>query len=53
MELDISPQGNVDAVRVLRGVPLLDQAAVDAVSQWVFEPTRVKGVSVHVLLTTA
>jgi len=32
-------QGNVEAVRVLKGVdPLLDQAAIDAIKQWKYEP---------------
>ncbi len=35
--------GRVVAVRVLRSVPLLDQAAVDAVRQWVYEPLLVNG----------
>ena len=30
-------------VRVLKSIPLLDQAAVAAVRQWEFEPPRVNG----------
>jgi len=30
-------------VRVLRSVPLLDQAAIDAVSRWEFTPARRNG----------
>ena len=35
--------GRVANVRVLRSVPLLDGAAVDAVCQWVYEPMLVNG----------
>jgi periplasmic protein TonB len=35
--------GRVIAVRVLRSVPLLDEAAVEAVRQWVYEPLLVNG----------
>lgn len=35
--------GRVTAVRILRSVPLLDAAAVDAVRQWVYEPLLVNG----------
>lgn len=38
-------------MRVLRGIPLLDEAAVEAVRQWVYEPTRLNGVPVPVLMT--
>jgi TonB family protein len=35
--------GRVASVKVLRGVPLLDQAAIDALKQWVYEPMVVGG----------
>jgi protein TonB len=35
--------GRVTAVRVLRSIPLLDSAAIDAVHQWVYEPLLVNG----------
>jgi periplasmic protein TonB len=35
--------GRVVSVRVLRSVPLLDEAALDAVRQWVYEPLLVNG----------
>jgi len=44
-------QGRVVAVKVLRSVPLLDQAAVDAVKQWVYEPMKVKGQTKPVVFT--
>jgi TonB family protein len=35
--------GRIASVKVLRGNPLLDQAAVDAVLQWVYEPMVING----------
>ena len=35
--------GRVRNARVLRSIPLLDQAALDAVRQWVYEPMVVNG----------
>jgi len=36
---------------VLKSIPLLDQAATDAVSQWKYTPTTLNGVPVPVLMT--
>lgn len=35
--------GRVTEVKVLRSIPLLDQAAVDAVRQWIYEPKLIEG----------
>ncbi len=51
LECTISPQGKVQDVKVLRGIPLLDQAAIDAVKQWVYTPTLLNGVPVPVIMT--
>jgi protein TonB len=51
LECIISPQGKVVDVKVQRGNPLLDQAAIDAVTQWVYTPTLLDGVPVPVILT--
>jgi protein TonB len=51
LECTIDPQGRVSDVRVLRSIPLLDQAAIDAVRQWVFAPTLLNGVPVPVIMT--
>ena len=51
LECLISPLGRVSEVKVLRGVPLLEEAAVDAVRQWVYTPTLMDGVPVPVLMT--
>jgi protein TonB len=40
----------VDA-RVLRSIPLLDAAALEAVRQWRYTPTTVGGKSVPVVMT--
>jgi protein TonB len=51
LECTIDPQGGVQGVQVLRGVRLLDEAAVEAVKQWVYTPTLVDGVPMPVLMT--
>jgi protein TonB len=51
LECTISPQGRVTNVTLLRGIPLLDQAAMDAVKQWVYTPTLLNGVPVPVIMT--
>jgi len=35
--------GRVTDVRVLRSIPLLDEAAIEAVRQWIYEPLLVNG----------
>jgi protein TonB len=47
----ISCDGGVEDARVLRSVPLLDAAAIDAVRQWRFTPTLLNGVPVRVIMT--
>jgi protein TonB len=51
LEATISEDGSVRDVHVLRGNPLLDNAAVDAVRQWRFTPTRLNGQAVPVVMT--
>ena len=51
LECTISPQGKVTNVTVLRGIPLLDAAAIEAVKQWVYTPTLLNGVPVPVIMT--
>jgi TonB family protein len=51
VEATIGPDGKVVDVKVVRSVPLLDQAAVDAVRQWEYTPTLLNGVPVPVLMT--
>jgi protein TonB len=47
----IDERGIVSGVRVVKSVPLLDDAAVQAVRQWRYTPTLLNGVPVSVLLT--
>ncbi len=51
VEAIIGATGTVVAAKVLRSVPLLDQAALDAVKQWVYEPTVVNGKPTPVVVT--
>jgi periplasmic protein TonB len=45
----INKQGNVTDVKVLKGLPMgLDQAAVDAIRKWKFEPATLNGKPVDV-----
>jgi periplasmic protein TonB len=51
VECLIDPRGRVREARVLRGVPLLDEAALEAVRQWVYTPTLLNGEPTPVLMT--
>lgn len=51
IEATIDTDGRVYDAKVLRSIPLLDQAAVDAVRQWEFTPTLLEGVPVPVIMT--
>jgi TonB family protein len=48
LEITIGTDGSVSDARVLRSIPLLDQAALEAVRQWKYEPTVRNGVPVEV-----
>jgi TonB family protein len=51
IEATIGPDGTVMDATVVRSIPLLDQAALDAVQQWEYTPTLLNGVPVPVLVT--
>ncbi|MBY0497657.1 MAG: energy transducer TonB [Cyanobacteria bacterium] len=51
IEATISEAGQVMNAKLLRSVPLLDQAAIDAVRQWEFTPSLLNGVPVPVIMT--
>ena len=53
MEVTIDSAGHVRDARVLRGHPQLDNAAVEAVRQWQFEPALMNGVAVPVIMTVS
>jgi protein TonB len=51
LQITVSEKGNVEKVKVLRGSPLLDDAAVAAVQQWKYAPTILDGQPVPVIAT--
>ena len=51
IEAIIAVDGRVKDARILKSIPLLDRAALDAVEQWTFSPTLLNGVPVPVLIT--
>ncbi|PYR34856.1 MAG: hypothetical protein DMF90_15755, partial [Acidobacteria bacterium] len=51
IEATIGPDGKVQEAKVLRSIPLLDAAALDAVRQWQFTPTLLNNVPVPVIMT--
>ena len=53
IEATVGPDGKVADATVVKSVPLLDQAALDAVRQWEYKPTLVKGVPVPVIINVA
>jgi TonB family protein len=51
LEARVGVDGKVSHARVLRSVPLLDQAALDAVMQWEYQPTWLNGQAVPIMIT--
>jgi protein TonB len=51
IEATIGVDGRVQDARILRSESLLDQAALDAVRQWIYTPTTLNGVPVPVIMT--
>lgn len=51
IEATISAEGRVVDAVVRRSIPGLDQAALDAVRQWEYEPARMDGAAVAVIMT--
>ncbi len=51
LEVVINVDGAVENTRVVRSIPLLDEAALDAVRQWRFTPTLMNGQAVPVIMT--
>jgi len=51
LEAVIGENGKVRDVRILRSVPLLDSAAIDAVRQWEFTPTLLNGQPIPIVMT--
>ena len=51
IECRVDREGNVADARVLRGHPLLNEAALEAVRQWRYRPTLLNGTPVTVIMT--
>jgi protein TonB len=51
IEARIEPDGTVSRTRVLKSIPLLDEAAQNAVRQWEFTPTLLNGNPTAVIMT--
>jgi len=51
IEAVIGPSGKVLEAKVVRSIPLLDAAALEAVRQWEYTPTLLDGVAVPVIMT--
>jgi periplasmic protein TonB len=51
IEAVIGVDGHVQSARSLRRTPFLEDAALEAVRQWVFTPTRLNGEAVPVVMT--
>jgi protein TonB len=51
LEVNVDEGGNVTAVRVVRGHPLLNDEAIRAVRQWKYSPTLLNGEAVPVVAT--
>jgi protein TonB len=52
LEARIEADGRILEARVLRSIPELDEAALEAVKQWEFTPTLINGVPTPVMMTT-
>jgi TonB family protein len=53
LQITVGAEGNVLEAKVLRGHPLLNQAALDAVRQWRYSPTMLNGEPVPVICTVS
>jgi len=51
VEVSLDTDGHVRDARVLRSIPMLDDAALTAVRQWEFTPVISNGVAVPVKMT--
>jgi protein TonB len=51
LEITVAEDGTVRHPRILRSIPMLDESAMEAVSQWQFEPPLLNGQPVPVIMT--
>jgi protein TonB len=49
LEIVVGTNGSVEQIEVLSGPQVLAKAAMDAVRQWKYEPTYIKGSAVKVV----
>jgi protein TonB len=50
-EIGVDGTGAVATARILKSIPLLDEAALDAIKEWRFTPTLLNGAPVPVIMT--
>ena len=53
VQVVIDPRGAVTDAKVVRSIPLLDDAALQSVRTWTFQPTVVNGAAVPVRMNVA
>jgi protein TonB len=51
LEATLTAEGTVEEIRVISGHPLLINAAIECVKQWVYEPTYLNGIAIPIILT--
>ncbi len=51
IEAIIAKDGSIRDAKILRGLPMLTDAALEAVRQWRYTPTTLNGVPVEVVMT--
>ena len=51
IEAIIAKDGSIRDAKILRGMPMLNDAALEAVRQWRYTPTTLNGVPVEVVMT--
>ena len=51
LQVTVDEQGMVSGIKLIRGHPLLNQSAIDAVGQWRYSPTLLNGEPVPVIAT--
>ena len=49
LEILVGPNGTIGQIEVISGNPVLTKAAIDAVRQWKYDPTYIKGQAVSVI----
>jgi TonB family protein len=53
LSVTLDPKGNIVQARVIKSIPELDQAALDAVRQWKYEPMMVNGTPRPIVFTVS